>query len=416
MRQAVLRNHSGWLLGGAGAALLGALMLFHGFDPWRYPNDDNGAWFSAVAKSHLNAGLRATRGQDFFTSRKTGALVPYLHHPPLPGLILAASFSITGNESPGTARMTFALLHLVTFALVAYLATRIWDPVNQRHLFAWVLVVAATVPMSAYYGKMPNHEVPGLLFFLLGVLLWGFRAGPSSAQDVVLACAAWTCAVFSSWHALLCTIGWLAMQWDLKQTRRVVLALLWVLAAAAGVLVQLLWAGGWVLLDSQSRSAGYWFAGSDGATLAARIGFLNHALGIAISRFSQLPALLSISWLLILVRDSIRGHRCPGLRERNLIGLGLGSLLYYLLFPRAVSFHAYQGFYVIPFVALTSSLALERLLQLPFVSARARLGKALPAVMLGLMCVLGVTTTVLMYRTPSPGVVETVRALEHQYR
>jgi hypothetical protein len=156
--------------------------------------------------------------------------------------------------------------------------------------------------------------------------------------------------------------------------------------------------------------------GSDGASIAERLGFLKHALGIAINRYAQLPALLSIAWLLILVNDCVRGRRDPGVLERNLIGLGLGSILYYILFPRAVSFHAYQGFYVIPFVALTSSLALQRLLELRFVTARARLGKSLPAILLGLTCVLGVTSTVLMYRKPSPRVVQVVRDLEIQYR
>ncbi len=104
------------------------------------------------------------------------------------------------------------------------------------------------------------------------------------------------------------------------------------------------------------------------------------------------------------------------LQERNLLGLGLGSMVYFVLFPRAVSFHAYQGFYVIPFVALTSSLALHRLLHLPFVSARARLGKSLPAILLMLTCILGVATTVRMYRKPSPRVLEVVRDLEIQYR
>ena len=182
--------------------------------------------------------------------------------------------------------MTFALLHLVNFALVAYLATLVWDPVTRRHLFTWVLAVTATAPMSAYYGKMPNHEVPGLLFFLLGVLAWGFRSGPSSTRNVILSCVAWTFAAFSSWHAVLCIFGWLVMQWDVKQRRRVVSALLWVIATNVVVLMQLLWAGGWVLQDSQSQSASYWFGGSDGASMIARLGFLNHALGIGINRFA----------------------------------------------------------------------------------------------------------------------------------
>jgi len=126
--------------------------------------------------------------------------------------------------------------------------------------------------------------------------------------------------------------------------------------------------------------------------------------------------MLSIGWLLILVYEGVRDRRFPGVQERNLLGLGLGSMIYYILFPRAVSFHAYQGFYLIPFVALTSSMALQRLEQLQFVSARARLKKALPAVLLGLTCLIGVTSTVLMYRTPSARVLETVRALQRQYR
>jgi len=411
-----LRTPSAWVICGACAALLGALLLFHGFDPWRHPNDDNGAWFSAVAKSHLNAGLRATRGQDFFTSRKTGELVPYLHHPPLTGLILAGSFRLTGSESPGTARMTFAFMHLVTFALVVCLAAQVWDPAKQRYLFTWVLAVVATVPMSAFYGKMPNHEVPGLLFFLLGVLAWGFRSGPASAREVILACAAWTLAAFSSWHAILCVLGWLVTQWDVKPRRRVYAALLWVVVSTAIVLTHLFWAGGWVLLDSQSKAAGYWFARGDGVSMTDRLGFLNHALAFIINRFAQLPALLSIGWLLLLAGECVRGRRSPGVQERNALGLGLGSMLYFILFPRAISFHAYQGFYLIPFVALTSSLALHRLLQLPFVSARARLGRSLPAILLGLLCILGVTTTVLMYRQPSTRVLEVVRDLEIQFR
>jgi hypothetical protein len=411
-----LRTRDAWIVGGACAALLGALLLFRMFDPWRFPNDDNGAWFSAVARSHLNAGLRATRGQDFFTSRDTGELVPYLHHPPLPGLVLAAVFGMTGSQSPGTARLTFAVIHLVSFALIAHLAAKAWDPATQARLFAWVLAVAATVPMSAYYGKMPNHEVPGLLFFLLGVAAWGFRSGPSSARRVILACVAWAGAAFSSWHAVLCVLGWLAVQRGPMQRRRVVAALLGVVASTALVLVHLFWAGGWVLHDSQSKSAGYWFAGSDGASLGDRLGFWNHALGIGINNFAQFPALLSILWLLALALDRVRGRGSIEPLERNVLGLGLGSMAYFLLFPRAVSFHGYQAFYLIPFVALSSSLALRRLGHLPFVAARARLGRALPVILLGLTCVVGVATTVLMYRKPSPGALKTVQALERQYR
>lgn len=411
-----MRAGSARLVVAAFAALLAALLLFRAFDPWRYPNDDNGAWFSAVARSHLNAGLGATRGQDFFTARETGELVPYLHHPPLPGLMLAAVFKATGSDAPGTARLTFALLHLLTFALIARLALRLWNPAREGVLFSWVVAVAATAPMSSYYGKMPNHEVPGLLFFLLGVTAWGLPPGSSSPRRAVLACAAWTLAVFSSWHAVLCVLGWLAVQPGDPQRRVRPLAILWVVVATLAVATQLLWAGNWSLLETQTRSAGYWFAGSDGASLGARLGFLSHALGIGLNRFAQFPALLSLAWLLLLAVDCVRERRRPAGMERALLGLGLGSMVYYLLFPRAVSFHAYQGFYVIPFVALTSALALQRLRQAPFLAAHPRVAAALPAVVLGLTCVVGVGATLRMYRAPSPGVLETVGTLERQYR
>jgi hypothetical protein len=410
------RDRSAWLITGACAALLVALLSLHVRDPWSFPNDDNGAWFSAVARSHREAGLTATRGQDFFMDRQTGELIPYLHHPPLPGLLLAAAFTLAGSDSPGTARLTFALLHLATFLLIAALVGKVWGPVGQRRFVAMALVTAAVVPMSAFYGKMPNHEVPGLLFFLSGVLAWGVGDQPPSARQVALACAAWALAVFSSWHAVFCALGWLLVHGDAGRRKPAFAAAAGVFAAAGAVLVHLAWAGGWELHASQSKSAGYWFAGSDGAALGERLGFLRHAVGIGIERYAFLPALLSMGWLAFLAADCIRGRRWPGARERRVIGLGLGTAIYATLFPRAVSFHAYQGFYLIPFVAVASSIALSRLEGLSWTRRRAWFGRSLAAAVVLGTFMLGLFTTLRMYRKPSPRVVQIVRSLESQYR
>lgn len=396
---------------------LAALLLVRVSDPWRYPNDDNGAWFSAVARSHLQAGLGATRGQDFFTSRETGELVPYLHHPPLPGLILAAAFRLTGSETPATARLTFALLHLATFALIAVLAARIWDPARQGRHYLLALAVAAATPMSAFYGKMPNHEVPGLLFFLLGVVAWGgVRGGPVSGRGVVAAGAAWTLAAFSSWHAVLCVAGWLAVQWRAAGRRRAATALGALLAAVAAVVLQLLWAGNWSLLASQATAMRFWFAAGDGAGFGQGLDFLRHAFGIGLGRYGQIPGLMSVAWLVLLGADFARGRRRLEPLERGLVGLGIGSLAYALLFPRAVSQHAYQAFYALPFVALSCAAALERLERLPALAARPRLGRALPAAVIALTFLVGTASTLLLYRKPSSRVVEVVRTMERRYR
>jgi hypothetical protein len=241
-------------------------------------------------------------------------------------------------------------------------------------------------------------------------------AAAPSGRRLALACAAWTLAAFSSWHAILCVAGWLVMQMDRGRRRQAAVALAVVAAAAALVVLHLFWAGHWSLLASQSASTRFWFAGSDGSSLGERLGFLWHAFGIALNRYGQLPALLSLAWLVLLAADRARGNGGIEVEERGLIGLGLGSVVYYLLFPRAVSYHAYQGFYLLPFVALTSSKALWRIGLLPLVSARPRLGRWLAVSMTVLTCAIGIASTALMYRNPPARVTEAVQRLERQYR
>jgi hypothetical protein len=396
--------------------LLGGLMALHITAPWSFPNDDNGAWFSAVARTHLQAGLAATRGQDFFTSRQTGELVPYLHHPPLPGLILAAAFAITGSDSPATARLTFALLHLISFAVIALLARQLWKPGVNRLAYATVLAVVATVPMSTFYGKMPNHEVPGLLFFLLGVLAWGFSGETISVRRTALAWAAWLLAVFSSWHAALCIVAWLLARLDRQHARHVVLSLVFVVSMVGLAGLHLLWANHWQVVPSQEQSLRHWMVRGGGASFAENMGFLQHAVGIGISRYAYLPAILALSWPLVLAVDWIRTRRALSVRERGILGLGLGSVVYALLFPRAVNNHAYQGFYLIPYVALAASLVIGRIGTVIGAESRPRRGTVLSLVLLILMGVTGVLLSFHMVRKPSPGAIRAAAAIESQYR
>jgi uncharacterized membrane protein len=155
--------------------------------------------------------------------------------------------------------------------------------------------------------------------------------------------------------------------------------------------------------------------GGDGASLTASIGFLQHAVGIGIGRYAYLPAILAILWLVLLVVDRVRTRHSLSVQERSLIGLCLGSVLYAILFPRAVSNHSYQGFYLIPFVALASSIAVQRLSR--------RIGRdsrfaerASSLAILTLACALGVVLTIGMYRKPSQGAAKAASDIESQYR
>lgn len=148
------------------AVFLGLLAINFGA-PWQFLHDDNGAWFSATARTHLLRGLGETKGQDFFLERAGGKTVPYLHHPPFISLYLATVFKISGVDTPLAARMGVALLHIAAFLVFLRIARMILG--NGALTFLWAAFVFATVPMSVFFGKMPNHEVPGLLFFELGV-------------------------------------------------------------------------------------------------------------------------------------------------------------------------------------------------------------------------------------------------------
>src|SRR5262245_24712639 len=76
--------------------LLAGLLSIRSADPWRWLHDDNGRRYSSYARTHLALGLNETRGRDFFYDPRTGRRVPYGHHPPTLGLLLAAWFRATG--------------------------------------------------------------------------------------------------------------------------------------------------------------------------------------------------------------------------------------------------------------------------------------------------------------------------------
>ena len=66
---------------------------------WRLLHEDNGAFQTSLALSHIRLGLARTRAHDVFFNPGTGEATLYGHHPPGTALILAAVFSATGSAS-----------------------------------------------------------------------------------------------------------------------------------------------------------------------------------------------------------------------------------------------------------------------------------------------------------------------------
>ncbi len=332
--------------------------------PWQFLHDDNGAWFSATAKTHLLRGLEETKGQDFFLPRQSQALKPYLHHPPFISLYLAGVFRVTGADTPLVARASMALLHILTFLIFLRLAKMLTGGAVLPYL--WAAFVFATVPMSVYFGKMPNHEVPGLLFLELGIfsslnLKWREAA---SLKWLIPISLAWMLTAFSSWHAALAALVFI-LCFSIVLTpkaRHLFLpvsgtVLLGSLALVGG---QLLWANHWQWLPSQETAVRHWLGPEETSLPAFWLKNFTKIARHGCRFYAGIPWLLAFGWTLWAGIRLIRRQRLSD-TDVFVLAMGLGSIIYCAVFSRAARIHAYQQFYSLPFIAIASALALSTL-------------------------------------------------------
>ena len=124
---------------------------------------------TTLALSHLQLGLADTRAHDVFVNRQTGERTPYGHHPPGTALTIAAAFALTGSDAPAVARLTVIAFHIGSMLLLTAMLGLLLDD-DRRGLLGGL--VMATLPMSAYFGRMVNYE-PICLFGIM-LLLFGY--------------------------------------------------------------------------------------------------------------------------------------------------------------------------------------------------------------------------------------------------
>jgi len=153
----------------AGVLLVAALVLSIGLTrDWCLLHEDNGAFFTTLALSHLRLGLGTTRAHDMLVLTETGEVHPYGHHPPGVALLLAAAFAASGSDAPTVARGVAIAVHLGSIALALALLGRLLPP---RLATAGALFFAV-VPMSAFFGRMVGYEPFALFPVLLQLLGW----------------------------------------------------------------------------------------------------------------------------------------------------------------------------------------------------------------------------------------------------
>jgi hypothetical protein len=400
------------------AAVFVGLMSLHMTDRWQYRHEDNGAWFSAVARTHVRAGLAATRGQDFFQYRATGELKPYLHHPPLLGLYLAAVFKLTGTDTPAVARGAMMAVHFCSFIVFALLVKQIFPASSEPRL--WALMVFAISPMSVFFGRTPSHEPLGLCFVLLGAYIcsmvvegkWKGRAW------LYVAGAAWVLAVFSAWHAAFCVLG--LAPYLLRHRRDTAhgyagMALVAVPFAAAAAALHLLWANHGHLEVNALPAAGYWVGVRlTTAGMADYAHSIFKAVAYATEYCGYVPAALAGVWLVGVVRRRLRGRPLAD-RDFFVLCLAVGSWIFSLIFNRAVGRHVYHQFYLLPSIALASAAVIESLLRGEFFAhhRRAAIVATVLAASLTVVGCAGVLAGV--YRQPYEYAVKATEGIEQEF-
>ena len=394
----------------ASALILCGFLAVHIGAPWQYLHDDNGAFYSSVARSHLGKGLSATRGQDFLTERDTGALRPYLHHPPLLGLYLAGVFRLLGGDSPGVARTAMALLHLVSFFL--FCAT-IRGVTRSPLVSTWCMLGFATVPMSSFFGKMPNHEPMSLAFVMLALFAYTRRreAGHGFLW-LPVSFVAWALAVVSAWHAtfigvsLACYATWSTRRQDRAYAA---VALAAVLVTLGLVSAHLLWANHGAPLPSQRAALAYWIRGPrDVSSLGDMLSDLGRPLAHA-RRFFNVPWFLAVAYWLRPLLPFTKSAIDPFVAASC-----TGTVLYWMCFHHAVSVHAYQLFFLLPGVLLASGLLLDDIVTaVRKTRPRAAMAILLTAIALTVGC--SVARLYKMYSTPHTYAVQTTQSLSQRY-
>ena len=337
-------------------ALLAALLAMHSGDPWRYLHDDNGRRYSSYARTHLALGLARTRGLDFFYNPRDGSLVPYGHHPPALGLLLAGWFFTTGHDGPRAARSLATIFHLVSAALVIGLLRKHYP--GPPGLSA--AVAFAVVPMSTFFGKMVNFE-PFVLPFLIGAVVsyWRWAEGEGHAW-VGLSALLLAVGTLIDWPALLAVpvvAADTARRWWGNEGRAY-------LGVSLGACVLGIGIGGAVAAWAGAA------VGSSELTAAVSSRLYLHGdyawwrlVGKLVDynrRYFTEPVLVaSVAAAGVLVRDWWRGVFFSP-RARLLALLGAVGILPVILFPSNARYHAYWQFYLLPYATLALADVLER--------------------------------------------------------
>jgi len=378
----------------AAVLAVAALLLCRGIaSPFLGWHEMNSAMYSQFARNHIQYGLAYTR--LYCTWGDTAAPPPaperYLNHPPLIALWTAAPLVVFGDHE-----WAARLVPIVATLGSVVLLMRIVEGFGGLLLGVLAGFFFATLPLTAYFGRMIDHVSPVQFFTLLmlhGYLHWSglYPGGRRPRLGASWYVTGAVLGIGTGWAAvlpalLLCAWHGLRVARGSGEAR----LLPWLVgapaAALAAVVLHILAGCGWDLTMLPALFAGRSLGGAGGAepwSAWLTVQWL-HLL-----RNFTLPGVVAAgacACLLVarLVRPAPSGASSAffGGTLAAAVGLtGLHGLLYVVLFKNAAWHHDYWQFFLGPFVA--TSLAVLAVAAGRAVTARApRLGPLVVAALL----------------------------------
>jgi hypothetical protein len=399
----VIPTGSAWSAARAAVVIAAAILLGHGITaPFIGWHELNSAMYAQFARSHVQYGLGYTKLYCTWGATAAPPAVPdrYLNHPPLICLWTAVPLVVFGDHE-WAARLVPIAATLGSVALLMRIVTALGTPL----LGVLAGFFFATLPLTAYFGRMIDHVAPVQFFSLLmlhGYLQWaGLYPGVRRSRlGAVWYVTGAVLGLGTGWAAVL--PAFLLCAWHLLRVVRGTAEappVAWLAGAPAVALalvgLHILAGAGWDLTMLPALLAGRSLGGVGGAQSWPDWFAVQW---VHFTRNFTLPgALAAIACAAVLVARLVRpveGERAPEFPLRGALAAAVGltgmqGLLYVALFKNAAWFHDYWQFFLAPFVAAS----LASLTVLAGKAAHARAPRLAPVV-LGVLMLLPVPWTI----------------------
>lgn len=324
---------------------------------WRLIHEDNGAMHTTLALSHLQLGLAETRAHDVFFNPTTGEANIYGHHPPLTALILAGVFAVTGSDAPYVARIVPIVFHLGSLSLFVLILSRFFS--KGIAIFGGFFM--ATVPMSAFFGRMVNYEPLCLFAIILQLFGYAKFKDDMSKQGLGWLCLGIFLGGLVDWGAFFFAAAFVVVEIIRAIRKQTYSGLLLLTTIGASVTI--------FLFDIWH----FWYAGHGALSAFQTVLFREHQdFNFVRFCFGQIDIFRRyythaglISCVIIVVclvlpksslaKSIIYAPGAPIIKDL-LISSGIAAMAYVWAAPSWARIHMYWQFYFLPFVILSMSL------------------------------------------------------------